>query len=214
MAGVKSNGVSRRAEWILQSEFAALLTEYLDPSCAWFTSLENKPLSRISGMLQKKRGVKSGVADVQILYRRKPSSRCPTHVIFIELKAPHGVASKSQKLTRVELLPTGATWWLARTAVAAMMALHLERVPLRRKWRPPRLEPWEGPFADPTQRLPQHPEVAQERREAARRYRLRKELREREAAVAAERYQSGVSPALLTAANGDARKAREVPVPQ
>ena len=36
-------------------------------------------------------------------------------------------------------------------------------------------------------RLPQHPEVAAERREAARRHRLRKELREREAELAAQR---------------------------
>jgi hypothetical protein len=65
--------VSRREEWTLQSEFAALLTENLDPSCTWFTSLENRPLSRISGMLQGKRGVKSGVPDVQVSYRRKRS---------------------------------------------------------------------------------------------------------------------------------------------
>jgi hypothetical protein len=108
MAGVKSNAVSRREEWILQSEFTELLAEYLDPSCAWFTSLENKPLSRISGFLQKKRHVKSGLPDLLIMYRRKPSPRCPTHVVFVELKAPGGVASKSQKQTRLEMLPTGA----------------------------------------------------------------------------------------------------------
>lgn len=108
--------MNRRDEWTLQSEFAELLTEYLDPRCAWFTSLENKPLSRISGMLQRKRGVKSGLPDVQVLYRRKPFPRCPTHVVFVELKAPGGVASQSQKRTRLEMLPTGAKWWMARTA--------------------------------------------------------------------------------------------------
>jgi hypothetical protein len=174
--------VGRGAEWTLQSELAELLRQHLDPSCTWFTSLENRPLSRISGMLQGKRGVKSGVPDVQVFYRRKPSPRCPTHVALVELKAPHGVASKSQKRTRLEMLPTGVKWWMARTARAAMTALHLSGVPLI-NWEPPaRLEPWEGPFSDPTQRLPQHPEVAAERREAARRYRLRRELREREAA--------------------------------
>ena len=31
-----------------------------------------------------------------------------------------------------------------------MMALHLSGVVSRRRWKPPRLKPWEGPFADPT----------------------------------------------------------------
>jgi integrase len=33
------------------------------------------------------------------------------------------------------------------------MALHLSGVVFRRPWEPPRLKPWEGLFADPTQRL-------------------------------------------------------------
>jgi hypothetical protein len=192
--------VSRREEWTLQSEFAALLTEYLDPSCAWFTAHENKPMSRISGMLQKKRGVKSGLPDTQVIFRRKPSPRCPTHVVFVELKARHGVASRSQKQTRLGMLPTGAKWWMARTARAAMTALHLERVPFRLPWTPPKeIEPWEGPFSDPTRRLPQNPEVAEARREAARRYRQRR--RERESALAAERR---IQTDFPTSAPGDA----------
>jgi hypothetical protein len=35
------------------------------------------------------------------------------------------------------------------------MALHLSGVVFRRKWKPPQLKPWEGPFANPNQRLPQ-----------------------------------------------------------
>jgi hypothetical protein len=66
-----------------------------------------------------------------------------------------------------------------------MMALHLAGVPLVR-WTPPlQLERWEGPFADPYKRLPQHPAVARERAEAQQRYRLRREMREREAALRA-----------------------------
>jgi hypothetical protein len=48
------------------------------------------------------------------------------------------------------------------------MALHLSGVVFRRKWKPPRLKLWEGPFAD-TQRLPQHPSVAAERAAARKR---------------------------------------------
>jgi hypothetical protein len=73
----------------------------------------------------------------------------------------------------LEMLPAGATWWMARSARAAMMALHLSGVVFRRRWKPPRLKPFEGPFADPTQRLPQAPDVAARRRAARRRWRVR-----------------------------------------
>jgi hypothetical protein len=71
--------------------------------------------------------------------------------------------------------------------------LHRLGAPFRREYTPQPLKPYEGPFLDPTQRLPQYPEVAAERREAARRYRRRKEIREREAAeLAAEAQQHTV----------------------
>ena len=90
--------------------------------------------------------------------------------IFVELKSRRGVASKTQKQIRLEMLPVGAMWWMARGARAAMMALHLSGVVFRRHWKPPRLRPWEGPFADPTQRLPQALEVAAQRRAARQRW--------------------------------------------
>jgi len=74
-------------------------------------------------------------------------------VIFIELKSRCGVASEAQIKQREEMLAVGVKWWMARSARAAMVALHLSGVVFQRKWEPPRLEPWEGPFADPTQRL-------------------------------------------------------------
>ena len=78
----------------------------------------------------------------------------------MELKSRAGVATKAQKQVRIELLSAGATWWMARSARAALMALHLSGVVFRRRWKPPRLKPWEGPFEDPTRRLPQAPDVA------------------------------------------------------
>jgi hypothetical protein len=142
-----------------------MLDEYLDPADTFWTSLENKPLSRLSGIFQKRRGVRSGLPDVQVIWRGKP--------IFVELKSRAGVASKVQKQIRAKLKPAGAVWWMARSARAAMMALHLSGVVFRRHWKPPRLRPWEGPFADPTQRLPQAPDVAARRRAARQRWRLR-----------------------------------------
>ena len=169
---------SRREEWTEHIKLAGLLDNYLDPSCTFWTSLENKPLSMLSGLFQKRRGVRSGLPDVLVVYRHATG----IIVIFIELKSRRGLASKVQKQIRTEMLPAGAVWWMARSAGAAMMALSLSGVVFRRKWEPPLLQPWEGPFPDPTQRLPQHPKVAAERREAKRRYRLRREMREREAA--------------------------------
>jgi hypothetical protein len=142
-----------------------MLGKYLDPADTFWTSLENKPISRIAGIFQKRRGCRSGIPDELVLFRGKP--------IFVELKSRAGVATKMQKQVRVELLQAGANWWMARSARAALMALHLSGVVFRRQWKPPRLKPWEGPFADPTQRLPQAPEVAARRRVARRRWRAR-----------------------------------------
>jgi len=49
------------------------------------------------------------------------------------------------------------------------MALHLSGVVFRHNGKPPRLKPWEGPFADPHQQLPQAPDVAARRRGCNRR---------------------------------------------
>jgi hypothetical protein len=178
MLAVRRRRESRREESTEQIKLAALLDKYLDPSCTFWTSLENKPLSMLSGLFQKRRGVRSGLPDVLVLFRRAGG----TLVIFIELKSRRGRVSPVQKQVRAEMLPTGAVWWMARSARAALMALHLTGVVFRCKYKPPKLKAWEGPFPDPTRRLPQHPVVAAERREEKQRYRLRKEIRERDAA--------------------------------
>jgi hypothetical protein len=125
-------------------------------------------------MYQKRRGVRSGLPDVLVLYRRKPSRRSPPVAVFVELKSKPGIATKAQKQIYGELLPAGAKWWLARSARAALTALHRSGVAFRRSWDPPRLECWEGPFVDPTRRLPQ----AAERAAATRRRRARQAVRE------------------------------------
>jgi hypothetical protein len=178
---------SQRREWTEQTRLAEMLDEYLDPADTFWTSLENKPLSRLSGIFQKRRGVRSGLPDVLVIWRGKP--------IFVELKSRAGVASKAQKQIRAKLKPAGADWWLVRSAGAALMALHLSGVVFRCKWRPPRFKPWEGPFADPNERLPQAPDVAARRRAARRRWRVRQRRRE-------------TSPRALEPRHGDRRRAR------
>jgi hypothetical protein len=179
---------SRRQEWTEQTKLAEMLQKYLDPGDTFWTSLENKPISRLSGIFQKRRGVRSGLPDVLVIRRGKP--------IFVELKSRAGVASKVQKQVRLEMLPAGADWWLARSARAALMALHLSGVVFRRRWKPPRLKPWEGPFADPHQQLPQAPDVAARRRAARRRWQQRRET----------------SPRALEPRHGDRRRAARLPM--
>jgi hypothetical protein len=120
---------------------------------------------------------------VEVIFRLPSGS---VLIVFIELKSRRGVASKAQKQARAEMLPAGAVWWMARSANAAMMGLHLSGVPFLKPWEPQPLEPWEGPFADPHQRLPQEPTVAAERRATMRAWRERHRAR-RAAKLAAER---------------------------
>jgi hypothetical protein len=55
------------------------------------------------------------------------------------------------------------------------------------QWKPPRLKRWEGPFADPTQRLAQAPEVVAERRGRRTVGRRQRSRTRKTAKVAAER---------------------------
>jgi hypothetical protein len=180
----------RREEWNEQTKLAALLREYLDPARTYWTALENKPLSQMSGVFQRRRGVKAGIPDVEVIFRQPSGS---VLIVFLELKSRRGVASKAQKQARAEMLPAGAVWWMARSANAAMMALHLSGVPFLKPWQPEPLGSWEGPFADPHQRLPQEPTVAAERRAAIRIWRERR--RARKAAGAGGTRTAGVGDA-------------------
>jgi hypothetical protein len=115
--------------------------------------------------------VRSDLPDVQVIFRQRPEGALI--LVFVELKSRRGVASEAPKRVRAELKRAGAVWWMARSARAALTALHRSGVVFRRPWEPPQLEPWEGPFADPMERLPQAPEVAAERRAVQRRWRER-----------------------------------------
>jgi hypothetical protein len=195
---------SRRQEWTEQIKLAEMLHKYLTAADTFWTSLENKPISRLSGLFQKRRGVRSGLPDVLVIWRGRP--------IFVELKSRAGVASKVQKRVRSEMLPAGADWWLARSARAALMALHLSGVVFRRRWKPPRLQPWEGPFADPDRRLPQAPDVAARRRAARRRWRLRQRAAAAQRAATA-RYEgahTGRSSASRGPHDGGLRRSRRI----
>jgi hypothetical protein len=169
---------SRREEWGTQTALAEMLPRYIDPRTAFWTSLENRPRSRLSGLLQKRRGVRSGLPDLMFISAPK--------VVFIELKSRSGRASRAQRRTRHELLVVGCEWFMVRSARAALTALHRSGVPFRRPWRPPELRAWEGPFDGSEKRLPQHPEVAAQQREACRRWRERKRVRALEAAAERE----------------------------
>jgi hypothetical protein len=174
---VERRRVLRREEWNMQTQVAELLKRHLPPGC-FATALDNKPRSARSGHLAKLRGTRAGIPDWEFVWRGE--------TIWIELKSHKGIASKVQRQIRDELLAAGVKWWwLARSPRACLMALHLSGVPLI-GWKPPSsLERWAGPFQNPYARLPQHPATRRERAEAQQRYRVGKEMREREAALRA-----------------------------
>jgi hypothetical protein len=153
---------------------ALLLTKYLDPDHV-LDELGKKPSSRLNGILQKKRGMRSGVPDAMVIFRQRSS--------FIEVKSRSGRASRAQKQVRDALVAIGCEWRMCRSARAALTALHQSGVEFRRPWRPVPLRSWEGPFSGAERRLPQLPEEAALQREACRRWRER-----RRALAAAERY--------------------------
>lgn len=113
----------------------------------------------MTGAIRKQRGVKPGVPDILVLYRRKP--------IGIELKSRNGKCSPAQRLVRKALLRAGARWWVARSARAAMWALGKSGLRFRTAlndagtlecWQQPRLPAWELPKRDPNERRPRAPE--------------------------------------------------------
>jgi hypothetical protein len=157
----------RRQEFAEQVKLTELLAQYLDPSFTVSTSLENRPRSAVAGALAKRRGVRSGVPDVLVI--------CHGQATFIEVKSRAGIASKAQAAFRNAVIAAGGRWWLVRSARAALTALARSGVKFRREWAEPALRPYEGPFCE-ERRLPQAPEIAAQRRAAARLYRARRKL--------------------------------------
>jgi hypothetical protein len=171
----------RHTEWSEQIRLTKLLTQYLPDNVFW-SALSNAPRTALAGYLARRRGVRSGLSDIIVVYDGR--------AIWVEMKSPAGVASKVQRQVCAELLAAGADCYLARSKEAALVALRLSNVPFRLPWTPPPLELWEGPFTGGMicsgQRLPQHPEVAAQRRAAQRAWRERQRAR-MAAKLAAER---------------------------
>ena len=171
---VRRRRESRFEESATQERLVAMLGKLLDPAVARCFALENRPRSAWAGARQKRLGVRAGMPDLMFLMKGKPP-------LWIELKSKRGVPSREQWQVFAELREKGSDVYVARTARAALMALHLAGVPLRPPWKPQPLAEWEGPFliTDPHQRLPQHPEVAMQRKAEQRRW--REKQRERKA---------------------------------
>jgi hypothetical protein len=152
--------------------------QWMDPSVSFWSAFDAVAGSATSGLTRKRRGVRPGLPDNWIVYRRKR--------ITIEMKSRTGRCSAAQRAVRAALIRAGSVWWQCITALSAMWALTRSgvRVPRgsrRRRqdgaWRQPRLAPWEVPRCDPAERRPSAPGVVAERREVARRWRERKRSR-------------------------------------
>jgi hypothetical protein len=151
-AALAARKKSRRLEFREHMRLAQLLDRYVDPETTFWTSLENRPRSWLSGLMARRRGVRSGMPDVLILFGGR--------LIFIELKSRSGVLSKVQREVRLRLLKAGAEWWMVRSARAGLAALCRSGVIFLRPLREPALGAWEGPFTGAERRLPSHPQVA------------------------------------------------------
>ena len=161
---------ARAWEWQLQCDLAERLSQLLDPACVFWTSIDNQPWSRLSGILRKKRGCRAGTPDVLLLHEGK--------LIGLELKSLGGKLSRVQKEVRLEMLRAGGAWIMARTARSALVALHRLDVPFRGEWKPPRrLPPWEEPVSDPAQPTVWHPKVLRQWRADKKRSRARQASR-------------------------------------
>ncbi len=172
---------SRREEFAEQVLLVETLQELLDPAFAFFSALENRPRSAWSGLRQKQRGVRAGLPDLMIIV----SWKAP---VFIEMKSKRGVPSPVQRRVFANLTAMGADVYVARSAAAALEALRQSNVPFRRSWQPPQpLADWEGPFimTDQQRRLPQAPEVAEQRRAQQRAWRERQRARKNAQALSA-----------------------------
>jgi hypothetical protein len=169
---------SRRHEWRQHELLAEMMARHIDPKTTFWSSLENLPRNRLSALFMKRRNVRSGLPDLMVISRGKPT-------IFVELKGPAGALSKVQKAVRLELLQAGASYYWARTARAAMTALVCQGVALRRKWKPRQLREWEGPSE--TQCLAIEPTAKAQRNAAQRAWRERHKRAREAAKLAAER---------------------------
>jgi hypothetical protein len=116
----------RHAEWREQIRLTELLMRYLPDNVFW-SALSNAPRTALGGYLAKKRGVRSGLADIMVVHDGR--------VTFVELKSPVGVASKAQRQVYLELRAAGADWYLVKSAPAALEALRRSNVPFRRCWK-------------------------------------------------------------------------------
>lgn len=158
---------------------ARFLDYYLDHPRVFWTSVENRPVSAISGKYQKLSGVRAGLPDILVFYRGETG----IVIVFVELKSRSGSFTTVQHRVREELLAAGALWWAARSARAALVALARSGVPFRHEWREPDdLALWEGPVRD-SYGLKYPPEVMEVRRRRQRRYDV--QARERKAAAGA-----------------------------
>lgn len=78
---------SQQQEAREQIKLKAMLEKWLDPGCTFWSAIENRPRSAMSGMFQRMRGVKRGLPDFVILFGGR--------TVWLELKSPTGTVSRA-----------------------------------------------------------------------------------------------------------------------
>jgi hypothetical protein len=145
-------------EWREQQNLCRLLNTWL-PDDAFWTAIDTVARSATAGAMRKRRGVKAGLCDVIVWYRRR--------TYCIELKGPYGQCRPAQRLVREQMLRAGVSgFWFCRTAESVLVVLADNGVKFRTLvnadgttecWQRPALEPWEIPKTEPRERRPRPP---------------------------------------------------------
>jgi hypothetical protein len=110
---VQRRRLSRREEWDMHVRLVSLMERYIDRKSVFWSSVENRPMSRMSGVFQRLRQVRPGLPDLMLIARGLPP-------VFLELKSRSGVASAAQKKIAAELVAAGCSYSLARSCRAAL----------------------------------------------------------------------------------------------
>lgn len=107
----------RTPERTLHGQVAAFLRRCGPPQLYWTT------IPGGDGRMTRAPGYRAGTPDLLLVYRGKP--------IGIELKAPVGRQSQSQKLAEMEWTLAGGLYLIARTLDEVCQQLECAGVPLR-----------------------------------------------------------------------------------
>lgn len=130
LARAKRKPPRKHEEHSFQASLVAQLEALLPPNAVVFSVDHANAYSAATGANRKKRGVKSGIPDVWVLWNPEPEVHWLIAVVF-ETKAKGGRLSKEQKVWRETLEALGVHWGAPVTPEEAFAVIRRAGIPLR-----------------------------------------------------------------------------------